>query len=139
MTKAIIYLRSATGNSAQVDAQRRSCRDYLAERDLHDAGVVTDNGHPAPGLPALLDAAASTGATEVVVSDLSRLGRRPLVNMRNFDALEEAGLTIHVADGTMSGPVLDECIRDMMYEFAAADAPRIHGDDETDKDDPASD
>lgn len=130
MNKAVIYLRSATGNPAQVRRQDRLCCDYLAERDLTDAGVVTDHGHPAPGLTALLAAAASSGSTEIVVSDLSRLGRTPLTNIRNFDALEEAGLTIHVADGTMSGPVVDKGIRVMMCEFAAAEADRMHGDTE---------
>lgn len=125
MTAAIIYLRSATGNPRQLCRQKRLCRDYLRERDLTEAGVITDHGLPAPGLTPLIDAAASNGATEVVVAELSRLGRTPLANMDNFDALEEAGLTIHVADGIISGPIVDACTRDMIYEFATVDAHRL--------------
>lgn len=65
----------------------------------------------------------------MVVSDLSRLGRTPLAHMRTFNALNHAGVTIHVASGTLSGPVLDDCIRGMMYEFATVDAQRLGCDD----------
>lgn len=125
MSKAVIYLRSATGNGQQTRRQEQFCREYLDERDLTDAGTVTDSGCSQPGLTRLLDAAARTGATEVVVTDLSRLGRTPLANMDNFDALEEAGLTIHVAGGIVSGPIVDACTRDMIYEFATVDARRL--------------
>ena len=127
MTNAIIYLRSATGNRKHLRRQEADCREYLRERDLADAGTVTDTGHPQDGLVNLIDAAAKAGATEIVVADLSRLGRKPLTSMQNFDALDEAGLTIHVAVGTLTGPVVDECTRDMMYLFASDDAERIHG------------
>lgn len=129
MSKAVVYLRSATGNQKQIARQRAHCRSYLRERDLAHVETITDFGHPTPGLSNLLDAAARTGATEVVVSELSRLGRTPLAYMNNFDAIEEAGLTIHVAGGTLSGPVSDECTRDMMYEFATIDAQRLGYDD----------
>lgn len=125
MTKAIIYLRSATGNDEQIRQQQAHCREYLTERDLTDAGTITDTGHPQEGLTNLLDAAANTGATEVVVTDLARLGRKPLASMQNFDALDQAGLTIHVASGTLSGPMVDECTRDMAYLFAAEDLQRL--------------
>lgn len=128
MTAATIYLRSATGNPRRLRRQKQLCRDYLRERELTEAGVITDHGHPAPGLTPLIDAAASNGATEVVVADLSRLGRTPLANMDNFDVLEEAGLTIHVAGGIVSGAIVDACTRDMIYEFTTADAHRLrHG------------
>ena len=133
MTKAIIYVRSATRNREQIRQQQALCREYLAERDLTEAGTFTDTGHPQEGLTNLLDAAADAAATEVVVTDLSRLGRKPLVSMQNFDALDEAGLTIHVAVGTLSGPMIDECTRDMAYLFAAEDTQRLH-----DEDDPAA-
>ncbi len=42
--------------------------------------------------------------------------------MRNLNALKGAGLTLHAATGTLSGPVLEECIAATMFEFAAADA-----------------
>jgi len=58
----------------------------------------------------------------VVVADLSRLGGRPQASMRNLNALKGAGLTLHAATGTLSGPVLEECIAATMFEFAAADA-----------------
>ena len=127
MTTAIIYLRSATGNREQIRQQEIYCREYLAERGLTEAGTITDTGHPQEGLTSLLDAAAKTAATEVVVTDLSRLGRKPLASMQNFDALDEAGLTIHVAAGTLSGPMGDECTRDMAYLFAAEDTQRLGG------------
>lgn len=127
MTTAIIYLRSATGNREQIRQQEIYCREYLAERGLTEAGTITDTGHPQEGLTSLLDAAAKTAATEVVVTDLSRLGRKPLASMQNFDALDEAGLTIHVAAGTLSGPMVDECTRDMAYLFAAEDTQRLGG------------
>lgn len=131
MTKAVIYLRSATGNRDQVRQQEADCRAYLRERDLVDVGTVTDTSHPQDGLTTLIDTAVKAGATEVVVTDISRLGRRPLAATRNFDALDEAGLTLHAASGTLSGPVLDECTRDMMYKFTVADARRVHGDTES--------
>lgn len=121
MRKAVIYLRSATGNGQQTRRQEQFCREYLDERDLTDAGTVTDSGRPQPDLTRLLDAAAQTGATEVVVADLFRLGSTPTGGMRNFDTLQAAGLTIHVAAGTLSGPVLDDCVRHMMFQFDAAD------------------
>jgi DNA invertase Pin-like site-specific DNA recombinase len=127
MTKAIIYLRSATGNRKQTRQQEADCREYLRERDLTDACTITDTGHPQDGLAHLIDAATKTGATEVVVADLSRLGRKPPTSMQNFDALDDAGLTIHVASGALTGPVADECTRDMVYLFAAEDAQRLHG------------
>ncbi|SIK10948.1 Resolvase, N terminal domain [Mycobacteroides abscessus subsp. abscessus] len=126
---AVIYLRSASGNREQTTWQEADCREYLRERDLTEAGVITDTGHPGPGLAKLLDAAANGEVTDVVVSDLSRLGRTPLAHMRTFDALNHAGVTIHVASGTLSGPVLDDCIRGMMYEFATVDAQRPGCDD----------
>lgn len=77
MTKAIIYLRSATGNRDQVRQQAADCRAYLRERDLVDVGTVADTGRPQNGLTTLIDTAVKAGATEVVVTDISRLGRRP--------------------------------------------------------------
>lgn len=125
MTKAIIYLRSATGNREQIRQQEIYCREYLAERDLTEAGTITDTGHPQEGLTNLLDAATRSAATEVVVTDLARLGRKPLASMQNFEALDQAGLTIHVAAGTLSGPMVDECTRDMAYLFAGEDVQRL--------------
>lgn len=86
-TKAIIYLRSSTGNRDQIRRRETHCREYLDERDLTDAGTITDTGHPQEGLTNLLDPAAAAGTTEVVVSDLIRLGRKPLDSMRHFDIL----------------------------------------------------
>ncbi|WP_165000975.1 recombinase family protein [Rothia uropygioeca] len=94
MTKAILYLRSATGNREQIQQQQAHCREYLAERGLTEAGTITDTGHPQEGFTNLLDTALKATATEVVVTDLSRLGRKPLASMKNFDALDRAGLTI---------------------------------------------
>lgn len=125
MTKAIIYLRSATGNQEQIRQQQAHCREYLAERDLTEAGTITDTGHPQEGLTNLLEATTNAAATEVVVTDLARLGRKPLASMQNFEALDEAGLTIHVAAGTLSGPMVDQCTRDMAYLFAAEDTQRL--------------
>lgn len=81
--------------------------------------MATHHGQPAPGLSVLLTAAASSGATEVVVSGLSRLGRAPQANMHNSDAHDEADLTIHVANSTVSTPVSDECGRDMAHLVVA--------------------
>ncbi|OLT41335.1 hypothetical protein BJF85_23925 [Saccharomonospora sp. CUA-673] len=130
MTRALIYLRSATGNQAQTQRQEADCRAYLRERDLLDVGTVTDIAHPQDEFTTLIDTAAKTGATEVVVTDLSRLGRKSPAATRNFDALDDAGLTIHVANGTLSGSMADECTRDMAYLFAAEDAQRLHDDTE---------
>ncbi|MBU8577652.1 hypothetical protein [Brevibacterium luteolum] len=47
MTKAILYLRSATGNREQTDRQEETCREYLQERGLFDPGTFTESG-PAP-------------------------------------------------------------------------------------------
>ena len=84
---------------------------------MTETGVITDTGHPGPRLAKLLDAAANGEVTDVFVSGLSCLGRTPLANMRTFDALDQAGVTIHVASATLSGPVLGDCIRDIIYEF----------------------
>src|SRR5699024_1729186 len=40
MTKAIIYVRSATQNPAGLRRQETACRAYLRERDLVDAGTL---------------------------------------------------------------------------------------------------
>ena len=50
-----------------------------------------------------------------------------------------AGVTVHVATGILTGPVLDDCVRGSMYELSIADARRIDGDAETEKDDPPFD
>lgn len=65
--------------------------------------------------------------------DLSRLGRTPLVNLKNSNLLEEAGLTIHVAAGIVSGPVTDDDIRDKMLLFAETDLNTLYGDDLTER------
>lgn len=107
MSRAIIYARSAGSSAQQVQRQRKLCRSYLREVGLTEVGFVSEYGHPGTGLSAVVNTAASKGATEVVVCDLSRLDRIPLVNSKNSNLLDEAGLTIHVAAGTVSGPVFD--------------------------------
>src|SRR5699024_10612343 len=80
---------------------------------------LPNRGQPHVGLTDLIDTATKAGITEVVVADLSRLGGRPQASMRNLNALKGAGLTLHAATGTLSGPVLEECIAATMFEFAA--------------------
>ncbi|EWT07160.1 hypothetical protein N864_10940 [Intrasporangium chromatireducens Q5-1] len=104
MTKAILYLRSATGSREQTDRQEDTYREYLQERGLFDAGTFTESGQPHDRLTDLIDTATKAGITEVVVADLSRLGSRPQASMRNLNALKGAGLTLHAATGTLSGP-----------------------------------
>lgn len=128
MSKAIIYLRSATGNPEQIRQQEAYCRSYLRERDLAHAGTIIEAGHSQEGLTDVIDTASKNGATEIVVTDLSRLGRQPQVSMRNLDAFEAAGLTIHTASGTLDGPALYESIEAMMYQFAFDGDRHSHGD-----------
>ncbi|WP_373456772.1 recombinase family protein [Brevibacterium sp. 50QC2O2] len=52
----------------------------------------------------LLEAGANGEISTVIVSDLARLGRRPGENMRIIDQLEEAGVTVRVADQHAPGP-----------------------------------
>lgn len=139
MTQAIVYVRSATGSESQTNEQARDCREYLRERDLTVSDIVTDSGHPGPGFAQLLDRAAQGEVTDVVVSEIWRLGRTPLANLRNVEALDRAGVTVHVATGILTGPILDDCVRGSMYALSIADAERIDGDDETDEDDPPFD
>ncbi|MFX4273306.1 recombinase family protein [Pseudarthrobacter sp. J1738] len=133
MSNAIIYARSAGSSAQQVQQQRKLCRSYLREVGLTEVGFVSEYGHPGPGLSDVLSTAASNGATEVVVCDLSRLGRTPLANLKNSNLLEEAGLTIHVAAGIVSGPVTDDDIRDKMLLFAETDLNTLYGDDLTER------
>jgi len=127
MTKAIIYVRSATQNPAGLRRQETACRAYLRERDLVDAGTLAQTGRPDEQLLVLASAAVEVGATEVVVSDLTRLGRKPSIVREHLDALDQAGLTTHVADGTLSGPLGDECTQDMAVFFALEDTPHRDG------------
>ncbi|RAD03866.1 hypothetical protein DN549_32560, partial [Burkholderia multivorans] len=92
-----------------------------------------------PGLAQLLDPAAKGEVTDVIVAEIWRLGRAPVANLRTGDALDRAGVTVHVATGILTGPVLDDCVRGSMYELSIADARRIDGDAETEKDDPPFD
>lgn len=133
MDNAIIYARSAGSSEQQVKRQRKLCRSYLREVGLTEVGFVAEYGYPGPGLTEVVNAAASNGATEVVICDLSRLGRTPLVNLKNSSLLEEAGLTIHVAAGIVSGPVTDDDIRDKMLLFAETDLNTLYGDDLTER------
>lgn len=125
----MLYARSAGSSEQQVKRQRKLCRSYLREVGLTEVGFVAEYGHPGPGLSEVVSTAARNVATEVVVCDLSRLGRTPLVNLKNSAALEEAGLTIHVAAGIVSGPVTDDDIRDKMLLFAETDLRTLYGDD----------
>ncbi len=75
----------------------------------------------------------------MIVAEIWRLGRAPVANLRTGDALDRAGVTVHVATGILTGPVLDDCVRGSMYELSIADARRIDGDAETEKDDPPFD
>lgn len=127
MTKAIIYVRSATQNPAGLRRQEADCRAYMRERDLADAGTLAQTGRPDEQLLALASAAGEVGAIEVVISDLARLGRKPSIVRDNLDALDQAGLTIHVADGTLSGPLGDECMQDTAIFFALEDTPCSEG------------
>ncbi len=77
MTKAVLYLRSATGSEAQTNQQAEDCREYLHERGLTEDGVFTDAGHTGPGLAQLLDQAAKGEVTDVIVAEIWRLGRAP--------------------------------------------------------------
>jgi len=139
VTKAVLYLRSATDSEAQTNQQAEDCREYLHERGLTEDGVFTDAGHTGPGLAQLLDPAAKGEVTDVIVAEIWRLGRAPVANLRTGDALDRAGVTVHVATGILTGPVLDDCVRGSMYELSIADARRIDGDAETEKDDPPFD
>lgn len=129
MSNAIIYAHSAGSSAQQVQRQRKLCRSYLREVGLTEVGFVSEYGHPGPGLSNVVNAAVSNGATEVVVCDLSRLGRTPLANLKNSNLLEEAGLTIHVAAGIVSGPVVDDDTRDRTCLFAETDLNSLYGDD----------
>lgn len=51
------------------------------------------------------------------------------MNLKNSDALEAAGLTIHVAAGIVSGPVTDYDIRDKTLLFAESDLRTLYGAD----------
>ncbi|SMX77996.1 Resolvase, N terminal domain [Brevibacterium aurantiacum] len=133
MDNAIIYARSAGNSEQQVKRQRKLCRSYLREVGLTEVGFVAEYGHPGRGLSVVVNAAASKGATEVIICDLSRLGRTSLVNLKNSNLLEEAGLTIHVAAGIVSGPVTDDDIRDKMLLFAETDLNTLYGDDVTER------
>lgn len=117
MTRAIIYLRSATGNCAQTSRQEADCQDYLRERDLTEAGIYTDDGKSGPALAQLIAAATTAGITDVVVSELSRLGRERSINLSNFEALDDAGITVHAATGTITGPIGEYGIRDFLYTY----------------------
>ncbi|RCS79454.1 recombinase family protein [Brachybacterium alimentarium] len=139
MIRAVLYLRSATGSGAQTDRQLQDCPEYLRERDLTETGTFTDAGHPGPGFAWLLGQAAAGKVRDVVVADIWRLGRAPVANLRNVDALGQAGVTVHVASGILTGPILDDCGRGSTYAFGIADARRIDGDDEPDRDDPSFD
>lgn len=67
MDNAIIYARSAGNSEQQVRRQGKLRRSYLREVGLIEVCFVAEYGHPEPGLPAVLDAvASSSGATEVV-------------------------------------------------------------------------
>lgn len=127
MTKAIIYVRTAPQNPAGLCRQENNCREYLRERGLVHVAMLAQTGRPDEKLLALTSTVAEVEATEVIVSALRRLGRKPSFVSENLDALDHAGLTIHVADGTLTGPLGDECTQDMSTLFALEDTPRSEG------------
>lgn len=129
MTKAVIYLRSATANQEQTDRQEASCRSYLRERGLRASRTFRDDGHPGPALAQLLDAAANGEVTDVAIAGLDRLGRRFTENLDNVTALELAGVTIHTAAGIIAGPISDSCVRSMLYKIALVEAELVTDDD----------
>lgn len=129
MTKAVIYLRSATANQEQTDRQEARCRGYLRERGLSATHSYRDYGHPGPALAELLDAASKGEVTDVAITSLDRLGRRFTENLDNFTALEQAGVTIHTAEGIITGPIGDDCARSFLYKFALAEAELVTDED----------
>lgn len=128
MGSTIIYARSATDSPRRLRIQRKLCRSYLREIGLTETDFVAEHSHTESDLTALIEAAARSGITEVIISDLSRLRPDQDTIEQNLDTLEEAGLTVHVAAGTLSGPVSDDH-RSGMFLFAASDARALHGDE----------
>ena len=92
MTKAIIYVRSAPQNPAGLHRKEADCREYVSERDLVYAETLAQTVRPDEQLLALISTAAEVGATEIIVTDLTRLGRKPSVVRQNLGALDHAGL-----------------------------------------------
>lgn len=128
MTKAVIYLRSATASREQTGRQEARCRAYLRERGLTATRAYRDDGHPGPALTELLDAASKGEITDVAIASLDRLGRRFTQNLDNFTSLEQAGVTIHTADGIITGPLSDDCVRSFLYTFALPEAELVTDD-----------
>lgn len=129
MTKAVIYLRSATGNQEQSDWQEADCRAYLRGHGLSATHTFRDDGHPGSALAELLDAASKGEVTDVAITSLDRLGRRFIENLDNFTSLEQAGVTIHTAEGIITGLIGDDCVRSFLYKFALAEAELVINDD----------
>lgn len=124
MSKIVIYARSASENPMHIRQQERVCREYFEEIGATDAGSVTAYGRASTGIPQLIDCAAEHGAADIVVTDLARLGRNPDTVIEDCGLLDDAGLTVHVANGMLSGPITDHDLRYMMLKFTAFDADR---------------
>lgn len=93
----VIYGRSAVPNENWLAEQETVCREYAAEHGPTITGSYYDIGRTGDGLASVLDVAQQKSVSEVIVTDLARLGRQVDDHIATHQQLHDAGVTIHVA------------------------------------------
>lgn len=93
---AVTYRRSATENQGWLDDQEAGCRRYADEHGLTITRVFTDIGRSHAGIDHLIATAEEGGVTDLIVTDLARLGFRIADHLAVVQRLHDAGIDIHV-------------------------------------------
>lgn len=119
-----IYTRIAQPNRAAQSEQAEDCRRYAHDHRLTVDAAFHDAGRPRDGLAQMLDAAVQGQFTDLVVTNVARLGVVLSDNIHVLEQLDQAGITVHTVDGN-AVPSASEYAIKAMLAYAAADDERV--------------
>lgn len=102
--KAVTYRYSAAEEPTWMDQQEVDCRRYDDKHGLTVTEVFIDVGLSRHGLHHMLDAAAREDVTELIVTDLARLGSKYADHVTVVQQLHDDGVDIHVTKERTSAP-----------------------------------
>lgn len=102
---AVMYLRSAGPNQADIVGQREACEAFAHQHGYELTDAYTDLGRTRLALRALTDDASTGRFSAVFACGLSRIGRTLPEFTRTTETLREAGCTLYdAATGTVFEP-----------------------------------
>lgn len=119
--RAVAALVRVSTQTQDVESQRACLQEWAEERDVdlawYDEGEVSGakGAEFRPGLARLLADAEAGAVKELVITEVSRIGRAPPETMERFLTLRRLKVAVYVVDRDPDAPVVMESAIDFIY------------------------